>query len=202
MEFFKNLGLSRDDLLPTNTPTWNINKIAIDIMGTLIMEIKVEGKYTVIKQIVHLTSNTNEVFLSREACEQLGLTIENSPRTGVELNHVKIKELQHTQPKGIAKLPLPTEMLGETMIDREENQKRIPMKTWILDGYINSTVATKKCRSRDNLVEENHSPVRNKPPKKAIGQQKFQYPIDERDEISNKPTHKEIEGNNLDDKEK
>ena len=56
------------------------NKTAINIIGVIITEIKVEGQNTVVKQIVHIASNTTEVLLSSEACEQLGLTTEQFPR--------------------------------------------------------------------------------------------------------------------------
>ena len=118
-EFVKNLGLTKNDLLPMNMLIWNTNKIAMDIISMVIMEIKVEGQNTVVKQIVYIASNTNEVFLSREACEQLGLILEDPQGIGQELNHIgtnpipkkmETKELPCTHPKRIAPLPLPTEM--------------------------------------------------------------------------------------------
>ena len=85
---------------------------------------------------------------------------------------METKELPHTHPKRIATLPPTTEMLGETMVDREENQKMRSMKTWTLHGHINSTVTRKRCWSADDLVEENYSPVGDKPLNKATDQKK------------------------------
>ena len=63
-EFVTNLGLTENDLLAMNMLIWNTNKIAMNIIGMVITEIKVEGQNTIIKQIVYITSNTNKVFLS------------------------------------------------------------------------------------------------------------------------------------------
>ena len=81
-----------------------------------------EGQNTVIKQIVHIASNTTEVLLSIEAYKQLGLTTEQLPKSGMEPNGTEIKstsngkedkEPQHTSHKGITPLQPPTETLGK-----------------------------------------------------------------------------------------
>ena len=65
----------------------------MDIIGAVISDIKLEGKNTVVKQIVHIASNTTEVLLNRVACKQLGLTTEQPPKNGMKLNYAEIKSI-------------------------------------------------------------------------------------------------------------
>ena len=86
-DFIKNLGLARNNILQTEISIGKINEMAIDIISAVLTEMKAEGRNMVIKQVVYITSNTNEVFLSRMACEQLGLISDKPPGIELELNH-------------------------------------------------------------------------------------------------------------------
>ena len=98
MEFVKNLGLARNDILPIEMSTIKVNETTIDIISMVITDIKVEGTNTVVKQIVHITSNTTEVLLNRVACKHLGLTTEQPPQ---EWNEVKLHRNKiHSQWRG------------------------------------------------------------------------------------------------------
>ena len=96
-DFIKNLGLARNNILQTEISIGKINEMAIDIISAVLMEMKAEGRNMVIKQIVYIASNTNKVFLSRTACEQLGLISDKPPGMELELNHAEANSTPETK---------------------------------------------------------------------------------------------------------
>ena len=71
------------------------NKTSIDIIGGVIVEIKVAGPLgsdRSTKQVVYIANNASKVFLSQEACKQLGLIHKSFPNNEVasacEVNHL------------------------------------------------------------------------------------------------------------------
>ena len=81
LEFIHNLGLAKGDLLPVRTQVKAANKTSIKILGAVVVEVKVDGpnRDGVSKQVVYVTDSTDKVYLSLEACVQLGLVQQSFP---------------------------------------------------------------------------------------------------------------------------
>ena len=101
------------------------------------MEIKVDGQNMVTKQVVYIASNATRVFLSREACEQIGLIPENFLKIEFELNHIEINPLPNDErakeplcncPKRMAPPPLPTEIPKEIAAEKGIHESLDPRK--------------------------------------------------------------------------
>jgi len=86
LSLVKKLGLQEEDIIPVTTTMRNANKNRIKIMGAVIVRLKGEisgtGEYLETRQIVYITKETDQFFLSREACTHLGIISTNFPSIG------------------------------------------------------------------------------------------------------------------------
>ena len=148
VEFAQSLGLVKKDLLPVEMSMRAANKTNIDIIGAIIVEIKVVGHEVVTKQVVYIATNATRVFLNREACEQLGLVPENFPHINQiencsEINSLpneeSTKETVCTCPKRELPPPLPTVLPSA---EKDEEKLKVILKDWILKRYASSTFNT------------------------------------------------------------
>ena len=148
VEFARDLGLAKRDLLPVEMSMRAANKTNIDIIGALIVEIKVVGHETVSKQVVYIATNASRVFLNREACEQLGLVPKNFPQINQiedchEVNSLpndeSTTEPQCTCPKRELPPLLPSSLPSS---EKDEQKLKVMLKDWILKRYASSTFNT------------------------------------------------------------
>ena len=81
VEFIKNIGLAKEDLVPVRTVVKAANKTKIEIIGAVIVEIRLNspGLDRLTKQIVYISPMAARPYLNLGACKQLGLVPEFFP---------------------------------------------------------------------------------------------------------------------------
>ena len=135
LSFVHNLGLKKSDLVPVRTEIKAANRSEIRIIGAIIVEIKLhkprENGNT--KQVVYITDMIDRVFLSLEACIQLGLIGESFPnmKTSTMVAGEVVSDKCNCLPRTLPP-PLPKEM----PFPEHEKEK---LKDWLLDRYASST---------------------------------------------------------------
>ena len=67
------LGISKADLIPVTQRMQAANNSGIQILGAILLEFKLSGTEPCSKQTVYVTPNISRLFLSREACSELGM---------------------------------------------------------------------------------------------------------------------------------
>jgi len=83
------LGLGREDLIPVTMTMRAANEKGIEILGAAILRFSGTGKpghLLETRQIAYVTSNSDRLFISRDACEQLGMITSAFPTIG-ETHH-------------------------------------------------------------------------------------------------------------------
>ena len=81
----KKLGLSTKDLIPVELRMHAADNHDIQLLGAAILRLtgkNHDGKERTTRQIVYVTNNTDKLFLSREACADLGIISHQFPLTG------------------------------------------------------------------------------------------------------------------------
>ena len=76
LKVVKSLGISVRDLIPVNIKMQAANNDRIRILGATILRLSgknTEGEERSTRQMVYVTDNTDKLFLSREACVDLGI---------------------------------------------------------------------------------------------------------------------------------
>ena len=76
------LGLTRGDLIPAALHMRAANDQQLAIIGATILRLSIPGSHKTTRQLVYVTENVKKLFLSREACEDLGLIGQAFPRIG------------------------------------------------------------------------------------------------------------------------
>ena len=74
------LGLGKNDLLPVTLRMHAANNDGIKILGAVVLRFSGQshsGQLLETRQIVYVTSDTDKLFLCREACTALGMITEN-----------------------------------------------------------------------------------------------------------------------------
>ena len=82
------LGLRKSDLIPVTLRMHAANNNGIKILGAVVLRFSGRshsGEILETRQIVYVTSDTDKLFLSREACTALGMITKNFPSVG-EMN--------------------------------------------------------------------------------------------------------------------
>lgn len=123
------LGLTQDDLIPVTMKMHAANEKGINILGAAILRFSGTGKPDhpmETRQIVYVTDSSDRIFLSREACVELGMISKTFPTIG-EVHHTSTiqsgpQDLADTMtsdngitapckcPKRIKPPPLPTKL--------------------------------------------------------------------------------------------
>ena len=146
----KKLGLSTKDLIPVDLKMHAADNHDINILGATILRLsgkdsKGEEKST--KQIVYVTNHTDKLFLSREACTDLGIisqkfpivneTEETNPHNSISSAAVPTPQQECHCPKRTKPPPIPTTLpYPATEANREKLQQ------YLLDYYSSSTFNT------------------------------------------------------------
>ena len=85
LALIKKLGISARDLIPVDIRMQAANNNSIRILGTTILRLSGkndEGEEQSTRQIVYVTDNADKLFLSREACIDLGIIPNTFPTIG------------------------------------------------------------------------------------------------------------------------
>ena len=85
-ELFEKLGLSNNDLIPVNMRMHSADNRDIPILGAIILRLSGRdqlGNERITRQIVYITYSTDKLFISREACVDLGIIPVQFPVVGV-----------------------------------------------------------------------------------------------------------------------
>lgn len=74
-DFYTNLGLSKNDLIPVKTIVRAANRTVIDIVGAVIVDIRLNaaGSERMTKQVVYISEMATKPYLNLEVCKHLGL---------------------------------------------------------------------------------------------------------------------------------
>ncbi|MEW8309573.1 MAG: DDE-type integrase/transposase/recombinase [Candidatus Thiodiazotropha endolucinida] len=136
------LGLRESDLIPVTMQMHTATNIGIKILGATILRLRVHdegGKMIETRQMTYVTDASDKLFLSREACKELGIISDSFPNIDPEMleNHTQNASIkQHTCacPKREPPPPLPEKL---PFPPTKENLPRL--KTFLLDHYKSST---------------------------------------------------------------
>ena len=144
MKVIRLLGLGERDLLPVTVRMHAANNNGITILGAVVLRFSGKshsGQILETRQIVYVTSDTDKLFLSREACTALGMITENFPSVG-EMNKgdQAARITQHAPcdcPPPGKPPPKPTELPFPATEDNRES-----LQQWLLKYYKSSTFNT------------------------------------------------------------
>ena len=144
MKVIRLLGLGERDLLPVTLRMPAANNNGIKILGAVVLRFSGQshsGQILDTRQIVYVTSDTDKLFLSREACTTLGMITENFPSVG-EMNKgdQAARIAQHAPcdcPPRQKPPPKPTELPFPATEDNRES-----LQQWLLEYYKSSTFNT------------------------------------------------------------
>ncbi|CAH3041519.1 unnamed protein product [Pocillopora meandrina] len=129
IKVIRRLGLCESDLIPVTMKMHAVNNKGISILGAVILRFSgrsPSGKALESRQIVHVTSDSDKLFLSRETCMALGIITKNFPIQPPCTCQRRITPPPSPQPP-----PFPA----------TENS-RMKMQQWLLDYYRTSTFNT------------------------------------------------------------
>ena len=155
---------------------------------------KVEGQNTAIKQVIYITSNANEVSLSRKTCEQLGLIPKTFPQMKLEPNYIENPILDDggvTEPVETNTPTTDKTGLNNTPYQRDCNYMGRRSNYSITEEKF----AMLSIQSKYTL-EDKYCPVEKEASDKEVGQKKLQYVTHELNEVHHKPTPKLIKDRN------
>ena len=143
--FLSEIGLCKDDLLPTTMRISSADSSNIEVSG--IVFIKLENKETdiEIKEMFYTCEGTTGALLSLESCQHLQIISPSFPNTFFPSNHW-VKAAEKT--KGCCNCParaLPPPLLDKPPFDPvEENVDKL--KNWIMENYKASVFNTCECQ--------------------------------------------------------
>ena len=111
----KSLGLSNNDLIPVRLRMHSANNQDIHILGAAIMKLSHKDKST--RQIVYVTGSMRKMFLSREACVDLGIISQGFPESTIR-----------TLPSLHAERPPPTSTTSTPMAQLQHPSRHVPAR--------------------------------------------------------------------------
>ena len=144
-DLVQSLGLTTSDLIPVKTKLTAVGNTHLNILGGLF--IKVGGKTLTTRQICYIQDKDSKIYLSRNACENLGLISKSFPQIGdvsgivkpAELSDIQCEKACHNDQRCKCpqreKPPAPPKTIPFTAIP--ENHSKL--KAWILNHYKSST---------------------------------------------------------------
>ena len=93
------LGISKADLIPVTQRMQAANNSGIQILGAILLEFKLSGTEPCSKQMVYVTPNISRLFLSREACSELGMITQGFSSTVVgATSSIMLPEKKKSEP--------------------------------------------------------------------------------------------------------
>ncbi|XP_064400425.1 uncharacterized protein LOC135346657 [Halichondria panicea] len=150
LNIVKKLGLSTVDLLPVTLKMHAADDRNIPILGATILRLSgtsSKGEAVSTRQIVYITKHTDKLFLSREACTDLGIipsqfplvnkTTEPSQGDSIGATNTPQQEYQCQCPKRTQPPPVPT-----TLPYPATEENRAKLQQYLLDSYQSSTFNT------------------------------------------------------------
>ncbi len=93
IKVIQHLGLSHTSLIPVTMKMHAANNKGIKILGATILRISGrddEGRLIETRQMTYVTDNSDKLFISREACIDLGIITDSFPTVG------EVNEVEHT----------------------------------------------------------------------------------------------------------
>ena len=84
-DFMSKLGVTKSELIKTKNLMRAINRSRVELMGVMLVKFSGMDNSNNIrstKQVVYISESCKSVYLSREACEQLGLISQRFPKVG------------------------------------------------------------------------------------------------------------------------
>ena len=163
----KKLGVSVKDLIPVNIKMRAANNDNIRILGATVLRLSGksnEGEERSTRQMVYVTDNTDKLFLSREACVDLGIIPNTFPTIGeaeetesansIGTTDASLPQQECQCPKRTKPPPIPTSLpFPATEANREKLQQHL------LDYYASSTF---------NTCEHQALPLMDSPPMRLM----------------------------------
>ena len=156
--FARQLGFNKSLLIPVNLKMSAANKSNINVLGAVIVRFSGQnkrGKTVESRQLVYITDSTDKVYLSREACVDLGLIQQDFPLLGgntVNQGNVVNEQAVHALAKnptndliekcGCPKRSLPPKKPQRLPFDVHDDKDVDALKVWILDYYKSSSFNT------------------------------------------------------------
>lgn len=144
MKVMRLLDLGENDLLPVMLRMHAANNDGIKILGAVVLRFSGQshsGQILETRQIVYVTSDTDKLFLSREACTALGMITENFPSVGeMHKGDQAARITQHAPcdcPPRQKPPPKPTKLPFPATEDNRES-----LQQWLLEYYKSSTFNT------------------------------------------------------------
>ena len=164
LKVVKRLGISVKDLIPVSIKMQAANNDSIRILGATILRLSGrnnEGDERSTRQMVYVTDSTDKLFLSREACVDLGIIPNTFPTVG-EAEETESADTVNTLllqqecqcPRRTKPPPIPTSLpFPATEANREKLQQ------YLLDHYASSTF---------NTCEHQALPLMDSPPMRLM----------------------------------
>ena len=150
MSIICRLGLNENSLIPVTTRMHAANSKGINIMGAVVLRFYGQsqpGLTLESRQIVYVTNDSDKLFLTREACEDLGIISGTFPTIGEALKVQgcpNVDTASNTEsppscncPHREHPPPKPTKLLFPVT---EANRQRL--QDWLLNYYKSSTFNT------------------------------------------------------------
>ena len=165
LRILKKMGLSTGDLLPVTLKMSAEDNRDIPILGATILRLSAmsnKGEPISTKQIVYITKHTNKLFLSREACADLGIIPRQfpsinkteEPGQSSSINVANTSQEKCSCPKRTQPPPIPTSLPYPAT---EENRTKV--RQYLLDLYRSSTF---------NTCEHQKLPLMDGPPMRLM----------------------------------
>ena len=137
VDILHKLNICTSDLIPTNMRMAAANKRPINILGAIIVSFKgkdIDGKILESRQMMYITDNTEKIFLSKEACRDLGIISHKFPKIG-EMSIAASSDVSRCKcPKRQLPPPLPVKLPFSPTEDNKEK-----LKNYLLNYYGSST---------------------------------------------------------------
>jgi hypothetical protein len=166
----RKLGLNKSDLIPVSMRMHAANRNSINILGATVLRFsgKTESGQTIeTRQLTYVTDSTDNIFISREACEQLGIISHNFPKIGEvhTSNASPLNDSAQTCPESsmyascgcLKRMPPPPPPSCLPFPATEENREKL--EKFLLDYYKSSTF---------NTCEHQTLPMMEVPPLKLM----------------------------------
>ena len=142
------LGLSSKDLIPVTAQMKSADNDAIQLLGAIFIELEGydnSGTQVRTKQMVYISEKTEVFYLSRSACQDLGIISEKFPKICEYSNITKVATINQKQaifaPCGCPKRTMPPSQLDNPPFEiSESNQSKL--EEYILKQFESSTFNT------------------------------------------------------------
>ena len=162
MKVLKRLGISHSHLIPVKLKMSAANKSTINILGAAIIRFcgkGINGNSIETRQVVYATDTTDKVYISKEACIQMGIISDSFPLVGEVTAGIRRNDSPHggrkisnhlqsdlfkptTADCGCPTRDLPPPMVEELPFARSTPNLTSRLKDWLLERYKASTFNT------------------------------------------------------------